>query len=333
MKRRDVTLALLALCASGLPRVSLSQPKGGTWRVGLVFGGARDTVKNYEQAFLAAMKEHGYEVGRNLAVEVRYAGGEVARYPRLIDDVIAADPDVLVGTNTGVALGMKSRTATIPIVTATTGNPVESGLAQSLARPGGNVTGTSLQIHELGAKHIEIMLEMLPQLRRVAVLVDRQVDQASARLNAQYERLTRIAAAARGLAMDVFRVDGSGGIPAIFRQMRASQPDALLISLSPRLNRMRRELAQNAAGIRLPSITSLEDYARDGGLISYGASFVESFRRAAYYVDRILKGASPADLPIEQPTKFHLVINARVARALGILIPQSLLLRADQLIE
>jgi len=333
MNRRDTVLALVALGAGSAPFASLAQKQDRLWRVGIVWGGTRLNVKSYEEAFLAGMKEHGYEVGRNLIVDARSTDGDPARIAALVGEVIALKPDVLMGTSTVVAIEMRRRTATIPIVTGTTSDPVASGLAQSLARPGGNVTGTSLQLHELGAKHIQLMAELLPRMRRVALLRDLRVDKASALSGDQYEQLANTAAAAKGLTLEVHRIDSAEDIRQAFRLLEAQRADALLIALSPRFNRLRREISQSAANIRLPSITSVEEYAQDGGLMSYSASFVESFHRAAYFVDRILKGAKPSDLPIEQPTKFTLVINARTAKALGIKIPGSILLRADRVIE
>lgn len=333
MNRRESVLALLSFGAAGAPLACLAQRKEKIARIGIVFGGARLTVKHFEEALLAGLKELGYEVGCNLVVDARYSEGDTARYPALVEEVVAPGPDILIGANTGVAIVMMKRAPTIPIVTATTSDPVGAGLAHSLARPGGNVTGTSLQLHELGGKHVELMAELLPRMRRVAVLTDLRVDQSSAMHNDQYERLTRAAATAKGLSVEVHRVDSQDDVPKTFRFLEAQRAEALLIALSPRFNRLRREISQNAAGFRLPSITSVAEYAQDGGLMSYGASFVESFRRAAYFVDRILKGAKPADLPIEQPTKFELVINMKTARAIGVKIPPTVLFRAERVIE
>jgi putative ABC transport system substrate-binding protein len=316
-----------------VPIACLAQQKQGFWRLGVVFGGARTTVKHLEEALLAGLKERGYDVGRNLVVDVRYSDGDTSRYPLLVDEVVTLGPDVLIGANTGVAIIMKSRTSTIPIVTATTSDVVGAGLAHSLARPAGNVTGTSLQLHEVGGKHVEIMAELVPRMRRVAVLSDLKVDKATEIGNEQYESLVRAAASAKGISVAVHRVDADEDMHKVFRLLESERADALFISLSPRFNRLRREISQLAAGIRLPSITSVEEYALSGGLMSYGPSFVDSFHRAAYFVDRILKGARPADLPIEQPTRFSLVLNAKVAKALGIKIAGSVLLRADRLIE
>jgi len=225
---------------------------------------------------------------------------------------------------------MKSRTTTIPIVTGATGDPVASGLAQSLARPGGNVTGMSVQLDELGVKHIEMMAEVLPRMRRVALLMDMSVVKPN---RERYERLANTAAAAKGLSLQVHRIDSLEEIREAFGLLETQRADALLIAPSPRLNNFRREISQSAANIRLPSIGFGDEYAQDGGLMSYGPSLVESLRRTAYFVDRILKGAKPSDLPIEQPTKFLLVINRKTANALGIKIPNAILARADRVIE
>ena len=294
MNRRETVLSLVALGAAGAPFASLAQQKIKLWRVGFFLSGSRRTGGANEEAFLAGMKERGYEVGRNLIVDTRYAEGDPARYPMIADELIALKPDVLLVSSTGNAVVTKSKTTTIPIVLGSVGDPVGEGLAQSLARPGGNVTGNSLQIFELGAKQIELMIEVLPRMRRV---------------------------------------DGPGAVRQAFRTLEKRRADALLISPSPPFNVLRPEICQSAANIRLPIVGFSEEWPQDGALMSFSPSWVEAYRRASYFVDRILKGAKPADLPIEQPTKFSLVVNARVAKALGIKFPNTILLRADRVIE
>ena len=323
-------LALFAAGVVGVPFASRAQKKDRLWRVGIVFSTSELVAKVLEGAFLAGMKDRGYDVGRNLIVDSRFAEGNLARYSVLIDEVIALRPDILIGTSAGVAIVMKQKTTTIPIVMGTVSDAVGVGLAQSLGRPGGNVTGVSLQLHELSAKHIEIMGELLPRMRRVALLTDLSQPKA---LSEQYERIANTTATAKGLALEVHGVDSVEKIHELFQTLQKRGVDALLINPSPRFNNLRREIIRSAASIRLPSIGFVEEYAQEGGLISYGPSFVESLRRVAYYVDRIFNGAKPSDLPIEQPTKFSLVINARTAKALGIKIPGPVLLRADRVIE
>jgi putative ABC transport system substrate-binding protein len=327
MNRRKAVQALCALGVAGVPLASFAQRNQKIWRIGMVWGGSGGAQ---EQAFLAGMKDHGYEVGRNLIVDTRYAQGNPARYPSLVDEVMALRPDVLVGTNTAVALEMKRRTSAIPIVLGTPGDAVGSGLAQSLARPGGNVTGMSLQIHELSAKHIQLLAEILPRMRRVAVLSDPSNEKT---ITEQYERIAKATAEAKGMSLSVHRFDSAQEIRQVFRDLEARKADALLINPSPRLNVLRGEIIRSAAAIRMPSIGFSDDWAHDGALVSFGPNFVEAMRRTAYYVDRILKGTKPGDLPIEQPTKFYLAINARTAKDLGIKIPESLLVRADRVIE
>lgn len=330
MNRRDTVLALFAAGALGLPFASFAQQPKKPWRVGFFLSGSRRTGGANEEAFLTGMKERGYEVGRNLVVDTRYAEGDVARYPAIADELIALGPDVLVVSSTGNAIVVKRKTTTIPIVLGSVGDPVGDGLAQSLARPGGNVTGNSLQIFELGAKQIESIVELLPRMRRVALLSDlAQVKSARER----YEKIANTAAATKGLSLEVHSVDSPETVRQAFRALEKRRADALLISPSPAFNVLRPEICQSAARIRLPLVGFSEEWPQDGALMSFSPSWVEAYRRAAYFVDRILKGARPADLPIEQPTKFSLVINAKAAKALGVRIPQSILIRADRVIE
>lgn len=330
MNRRETLLGLAALSAVGAPFPALAQKRERTWRVGVVYGGSSLTSGPYREAFLAGMKERGYEVGRNLIFDARYADAKPERYAPLVDEILTLKPDVLIGSNTPVALEMKRKTATVPIVLATAGDPVGDGLVQSLARPGGNVTGNSSQVVELGAKHIEVLTDLLPEMRRVVLLLD--ASESRQQIQA-YQKHIGAATATKGLALDVHQVTGIDELRQAFRRIEGQRADALVLMPSARLNSLRREISQSAAAIRLPSISFIADYPEEGGLMSYGPSWVDLNRRAAYFVERILNGAKPGDLPIQQPTKFDLVINARIARVLGIIIPQSLLLRADRVIE
>lgn len=327
MNRRQTLPVLLALCFGGAAHPSFAQQSQRVWRVGLVWGG---TGGAQEHAFVQGMKDHGYEVGRNLVLHSRYAKGDPARYAALVDEVMALRPDVLMGTNTQVAIEMKRRTSTIPIVLGTPGDAVGSGLVQSLARPGGNVTGMSIQIHELSAKHVQLMAEIMPRLRRVAILSDVSNEKS---ITEQYERIGTSAAEAKGLSLSVHRVYSTDEIRAAFRDLEARRAEALLINPSPRFNVLREEIIRAAAGVRVPVIGFSDEWAQDGALASFGPNFVEAARRTAYYVDRILKGTKPSDLPIEQPTTFLLTVNARSAKDLGIKVPTAVLLRADRVIE
>ena len=326
MDRRRTLQALVGFLLCSSPFGVLGQ-KQKTWRIGVVWGG---TGGAQERAFLAGLKEHGYEVGRDIVLDTRYARGEPSRYAALVDEVMARKPDILMGTNTAVALEMKRRTSTIPIVLGTPGDPVGSGLVQSLARPGGNITGMSLQIHELSAKHIQLLAEVLPRMRRIAVLSDQTNEKA---ITEQYERIAASTAIPRGFALVVYRINTEQELRAAFRGLESQRADALLVNPSPRFNVLRGEIIRSAAGVKLPSIGFSDEWAQDGALLSFGPSFVEASRRTAYYVDRIIKGAKPADLPLEQPTKFSLAVNRTTARQLGISVPDALLVRVDRVID
>jgi putative tryptophan/tyrosine transport system substrate-binding protein len=329
VNRRDALFAIAALGAVGWPSALVAQKSGKAWRVGIVWAGA-STGTASEQTFIASMKERGYEVGNNLIVDSRYAEGDPARFAALVEEVIGLKPDALLGTSTGVALEMKARTATIPIVTGTTGDPVGSGLVKSLARPGGNVTGIALLIHELGAKHLEMVADILPRARQVAVLTDLASEKS---IREKYERLVGEAAKAKGLSMIPHRINSPEEVRKALQTLATRRADALLINPTPRLNVMRREICESAERIRLPVVGFSDEWAMDGALLSYGPSFVEAYRLAARYVDRIFKGDKPADLPVQQPTTFSLMVNARAAKLLGIALPPSILVRADRVID
>lgn len=328
MNKRDTLRALLALGAA--PLTCLAQQSKKKWRAGLFFSGSRHTGGAFEDAFLEGMKDLGYEAGRNLTVDTRWAEGDPARYPAIADELIALRPDVLLVSSTGNAIVMKGRTTTIPIVLGSVVDPVGDGLVQSLGRPGGNVTGNSLQTIELGAKLIELISELVPKRRRVVLLTDRaQVKSSTDR----YEQIARAAAAVKGLALEVHHVDGPEAVRRVFQKLKTLRKGALLINPSPFFNVLRPEICRSAASILLPCIGFSEEWPQDGALMSYGPNWVEAYRRAAYFVDRIFKGAKPVDMPVEQPTIFSLVINAGTAKTLGIKFPNTILVRVNRWIE
>ena len=330
MDKRDMTIALVAFGAACMPFAALAQQKNKLWRVGVFSSGSELDARMNDGAFLAGMKDLGYELGRNLIVDTRYAEGDATRYPALADELIALRPDVLLVSSTGNIIVMKNKTTTIPIVMGSPGDPVADGIVQSLARPGGNITGNSLQLTELSAKQIEMMGDVLPRMRRVALLIDSsQVRSANERV----EQLAGAAASLRRVSLDVHRIDGPEAVRAAFRKLKTQRADALLLVPTPRFNVLRAEIIQLAADIRLPVIGFSDAWAEDGALMSFGPSWETAYRRAASFVDRIFKGAKPADLPVEQPTRFSMVINAKTARALGITFPGITLLRADRVIE
>jgi putative ABC transport system substrate-binding protein len=330
MNRRVALRGLAALCATAWSFRAHAQQTKKVWRIGAVYTSSAPVQKPLEDAFLGAMRDLGYAIGHNLILDSRHAGADPKRYPAFVDEVLSLKPDLLIGANTQIALVMKSRTSTIPIVLATSLDPVGDGLAQSLARPGGNITGVALQAHDLGGKHIELMSELLPRMRRAGLLLDVQGVQ---RHNEAYERTATAAASGKGISIETYRVGSEDNLTELFRSIQAKGAAAVLMHLSPRLNANRRQIIEHSAKLRLPSVAFQEFFAEDGGLMSYGPTFVDSFRRVAYFADRIFKGTKPADLPLEQPTRFALTINAKTAKLLGLTIPQSLLVRADRVIE
>ena len=327
MNRRDTLFALLALGAAS-PALQVRAQAGKTHRVASAWMATEATVRPYEQAFLDALQKLGHVVGRNLVYESRYADGEPARLPGLIDELIALKPDLLAGIEQ-VARVMKGRTSTIPIVLTSSSDPVAARLVQSLARPGGNVTGSSTNYEQLGPKHIELMRELLPRMTKVAQLYDTNVPSSkAAEVNA------RQSAKKLGLSFFPYYVASRADVERAFVEMARNRPDALMGGAgSGMLFGLRQLTIENTARLRIADISTVASYADLGGLMSYGPSLEEAFRLAATYVDRILKGARPADLPVQQPTRFEMVINLKTAKALGVTIPQSVLLRADRVIE
>jgi len=284
------------------------------------------------EAFLQGLRDLGYVEGRNLLIEYRDAAGKTDRFPALAAELVALKVDVIVaGGGTLAALAAKQATTTLPIVFAGVGNPVAEGLVTSLARPGGNVTGLSLVQQELVGKSLELLKQAVPEVSRVALLLkpDAMPDRAKKdRLNA-----ADVAARALGVRLQVVEARGPEDFDRAFSDMTRARAGALAVLATPVFDSERRRLVDLAAKNRLPTVYSYRPYVEAGGLMSYGPDLADSFRRAATYVDKILKGAKPADLPIEQPTKFELVINLKTAKTLGLTIPQSLLLRADEIIQ
>jgi putative ABC transport system substrate-binding protein len=274
------------------------------------------------------LRQLGWIEGKNVSFEIRYADNDADRLAQLAAELVRLKVDVIVARGTLGPLAAKRATATIPIVMVSSGDPLISGLVTSLARPSGNVTGMSFMAPDLGGKRLEILKEILPPLSHVAILWN-----ATNPYAAGVFRETE--SAARKLRVEVHSVevstlsDFAGALEAALRQ----HPEALITVEDPLTMNYRNQIAEFAAKNRLPAIFGLREFVDAGGLVSYGASFKDQTRRAAGYVDKILKGAKPADLPIEQPTKFQLVINLKTAKVLGITLPNSLLTRADELVE
>ena len=339
--RRKFVLAAGAGTLAG-PFAALAQapnvPAGAAgkiWRVGILGFPQRPASLESHYAYGGipqGMRDHGYTEGRNLAIEWRFAENDAKRLPTLAAELAQWKPDVLVAGGDQAALALKNATTTIPIVTIAIGDPLSIGLIKSLARPGGNITGVTNVAADLGPKQLELLLAMVagasPKVTRVAVLIN----PAAA---PHYERLPGIEAAAKTLGINIVPVEAQNPaqLDTAFATMRQQGAGALFVLVHPFFQQHSQQIAELAAKARLPSMTGASIYPEAGCLMSYGTNFFEHFRRATYYVDRIFKGARPADLPFEQPTKFELVINARTARALGLKIPQALLISAERVIE
>jgi putative ABC transport system substrate-binding protein len=301
---------------------------GRTYRVALVrVGEPGGEGEPYVQTFRTAMRDLGYVEGSNLTVDVRWADRDVRRLPALLDEVIALKPDVLVGWES-LAQVLRTKTTSIPIVLSGALDPVKAGLAQSLRRPGMNVTGVTQLNDQLPAKHIEILREILPRLARVGQLVDENAFGCKL-----VEEQARQAARSVGAVLIPYHVANRGDLERAFSQMEKNRPDALLPCPTPVLFAFRDLLFENVVRLRIPLTSFVVANVPVGVLFAYATSLHEMYRRAATYVDKILKGAKPSDLPIEQPTKFELVLNLKTAKALGLTIPQSVLVRADEIIQ
>jgi putative ABC transport system substrate-binding protein len=326
MNLRVALAAALALALLVAPLVTGAQQATKVYRIGFLESGA------LRPPAWAAFREHlrnlGYVEGQTIAFETRWADGQVDRLPGLAAELLRLKVDVLLTAGSAAARAAKSATASIPIVMATGGDPVGLGLVETLARPGGNVTGMTTLSRELSGKRLELFREALPRVSRMGMLWHR-----TSNIDALTSRATEQAAQTLGIPFKLHAVDGPLDFDRALRALVAERVGAVLVATSPMFLGNRRQLADLALKHRLPTMFALRDYVEAGGLMSYGRSDSDMFRRAAGYVDKILKGAKPAELPIEQPTKFELVVNVKTAKALGLTIPRSMLAGADAIIE
>jgi putative ABC transport system substrate-binding protein len=330
MTTRRQLLNLLGATALAAPLASLAQQQGKIWRIGFLALRHVDFVDTdyYYGPFRQGMRELGYVEGRNLVIEWRSAEGKAERLPDLAAQLVLGKVDVIVtagGAATGVA---QKATATIPIVIAAANDPVGSGFVKSLSHPGANITGLSNLAVDISPKTLEIMLSLVPKLSQVAVLVN-PTNSAHAAI------LKSTQAAAQKLNIKVLPAEARTPqeIERAFSVMARERAGAVIIAIDAFFIQQGRQIADLAAKHRLPSMSGSREYVEAGGLTSYGQNLADNYRRAATYVDKILKGAKPGDLPIEQPTTFELFISRKAAKALGITIPQSILVRADRVIE
>jgi len=325
--------AFIGTVAGGLlaaPLAAGAQPAGKVYRIGyLSTGSGTSSNPRILEAFRQGLRELGWVEGQNIVIEYRWADGRLDRLPDLAAQLVRLKVDVIVASPTPGALAAKNATGTIPIVAISLTHPVELGLVASLARPGGNVTGVSYSVGaDIFGKDLELLKEVVPRVRRVAVLSN--PDSPARPLTI---RNVKDAARSLGLQLQLLEARGPEGFDGAFAAMAKERVGALFVVQDPAFIPHRARLVDLAATNRLPSIFTQREDAEAGGLMSYGPSLSDLYRRAGTYLDKILKGAKPGDLPIEQPTKFELVINLKTAKALGLTIPPSLLQRADQVIE
>jgi len=325
--RRREFITLLGGVAVGWPLAASTQTQAKIPRVGCVFPGTPMASTHLLEAFRQRLRELGHVEGQTILLEIRWAEGRIERMPELVAELVGLKVDALVATTSPAAVAAKNATQTVPIVMAAN-DPVGLGLVASLSRPGGNVTGLSYFNEAIIGKRLELLKELVPGLARVGVL-----------MNSQYPitpilwKQTEVAAKGLGVALEVLELRGLEDFEAAFATAKQRNAQALLDQGDPLIFSYRSRITALAASNRLPAMHALRELPDAGGLMSYGPSQVLLYRGYATFVDKILKGAKPADLPVEQPTKFELVINLKTAKALGLTIPPSLLARADELIE
>lgn len=325
------TMAVIAalVCAFMFaPLVSSADPPKKIYRIGALNGSTPVQAAHMFRAFLEGLREQGLVEGENLTIEYRWAEGKIERLPGMADELVRLKVDVIFAPPTPSAVAAHDATRTIPIVFALAADPVGNGLVESLARPGGNVTGLSTINVELGAKRLELLKEAFPEIKRVAVL--HNPDDTSNQLQL---KVSQQAAQTLNLTLLPIGVKGPEDFEAAFAAMTREHADSLFIMENPTNFTYRQQLVGLAAAAKRPAMYALREFVDAGGLMAYSVDYPNQYRRAAAYVAKILKGAKPADLPVEQPTRVALVINLKAAKAEGHAIPQSLLLRADEVIR
>jgi ABC-type uncharacterized transport system substrate-binding protein len=321
--------AVLALGCLAVPRPAEAQQAGKVYRVGYLTVPSRETAQSAATAFHLGLRDLGWIDGQNVVVDFRFADGQVDRLPHLAAELVRLRTDVIVAGANAAVLAAKNATPTTPIVMFLAVDPVRSGLVASLPRPGGTITGlTSTAGPEIYGKQLQLLKDAFPKVSRVAIIVTR-----GSPLYARALREMEMAARSLGMVPQVFELRDPGEIDNVFAALTAARPDAIFVPADSMIYQHRVRLARLAAKSRLPSMWGLRENAEAGGLMAYATNLDDLARRAATFVDKILRGARPADLPVEQPTKFELLINVKTAKALRLTIPSSLLQRADQIIE
>jgi putative tryptophan/tyrosine transport system substrate-binding protein len=326
MKAKILVYALPALILATIHLAEAQQPSKIP-KIGFLVVPSRSFFANRIESFQQGFHSLGYVDGKNIVIEYRYAEGKLDRLPDLAKELVAVKVDVIVTTNTQSVLAVKNATRTIPIVFIGIGDPVATRLVDSLAMPGGNVTGLSLLTPELSGKRLELLKETVPRITRVAFLW------ASGSQASPLVKETKAAARALGLQCQSIEVRDSKGFDSAFEAATKEHSQALLTSPSPLINIHQARIVEFAGKNRLPAMYAVPEFVDAGGLMSYAPSYTDLYRRAAIYVDKILKGAKPADLPVEQPTKFEFIINLKAAKQIGLTIPPNVLARADKVLK
>jgi putative ABC transport system substrate-binding protein len=327
MKRRDF-IALLGGAAVTWPLEARAQQTRNVFRIGFLGNSTAALEANLVEPFREGLRDLGYVEGQNILIEYRWAEGKYERFPALTAELIALKVDVIVTAGTPASLAVKKAATSIPLVMVAVGDPVATGLVASLGRPGGNITGLTSISSEMEGKRLELLREVVPTLSHIAVLWN-----AASPIQVIDERETQAAAQVLGIKMLSLGVRTREDIEDALTTIVREQPGALLVLADRLFLHHRTHLMDFAAQHRLPGAHAYRELVEAGGLMSYGPSYADMQRRAATYVDKILKGAKPADLPVQAPTKFELVINHKAANALGIDVPPTLLARADEVIE
>ncbi len=331
MKKAGVLSILFVVILLAVGVIAEAQQPKKVPRIGYLSNTGPAGESNRSEAIRSALRERGYIEGQNIVTEYRYSEGKVDRYPELLAELVRLSVDIIVvaGGAPSIRAAMNA-TKTIPIVMMGSGiDPVEGGLVKNLARPGGNVTGLTLLSRELGGKRLELLKEAVPKLSRVAVLYD----PANPGSVIEVKEALPVAARALRLTIQPWEVRAAKDFEEVFAALNKQRPDGLYVLAGGLMTANQKRIVGFALKNRLPSVCTNREAVDAGGLMYYGADLVDSYRRVAYYVDRILKGAKPADLPVEQPTKFELVINLKTAKQIGLTIPPELLTRANKLIK
>ena len=325
MKRRQFLLATGALLAA--PFTGNAQTSGKVYRIGYIQTAAPSEAAHVTKAFEQGLRELGYVEGKNIVIERRFAGGKVERLPELAAELVRLKPDLIVTGSNPVIAAVRQATSTIPLVMTGSRDPVGSGFIASLARPGGNITGVASDPSaELYGKHVELLKQLIPKATRIALLWNPSEP-------ANYHKAAETAASKLGLGMQSVPIRGRDELEGAFAAIAKERVDAIVVQGGPLLFTARAQVVQLATKHRMPGEYFAREFVELGGLASYGSSVADNFRRASVYVDKILKGAKPGELPVEQPTRFEMVINLKTAKSLGITVPPAVLVQADAVIE